>query len=168
MNHALNFHATINGHRQQNSTTQEVFVTAEGETLEYLVEQLHTLLTKQSDERQTREQDDQPRQEDTEPVTAGTQPPSLEVKEKHSALKIVGINNNVLKDMYIKSEGVRDFIMKCCDYIVRHVTQDENIRDLIKKKHYLQLKAVFEHAHDKPYEPIVKTIKKLYRCPIAM
>jgi hypothetical protein len=62
--------------------------------------------------------------------------------------------------MYINSEGVRDFVMKCCDYIINHVTQNENIHNLIKKKHYLQLKAVFEYAHDKPYEPIVKTIKK--------
>jgi hypothetical protein len=50
--------------------------------------------------------------------------------------------------------------MKCCAYIINHVTQDENIHNLIKKKHYLQLKAVFEYAHDKPYEPILKTIKK--------
>jgi hypothetical protein len=50
--------------------------------------------------------------------------------------------------------------MKCCAYIINHVTQDENIHNLIKKKHYLQLKAVFEYAHDKPYEFILKTIKK--------
>jgi hypothetical protein len=83
---------------------------------------LQALLRRQTAERQAREHDDQPRQADTEPVTAGTQPPSLEVKEKYSALKIVGINNNVLKDMYINSEGVRDFIMKCCTYIINHVT----------------------------------------------
>jgi hypothetical protein len=139
---------------------KKLIVTAEGETLDYLVEQLHTLLTKQRAEGQAREHEDQPTQADTEPVTADTQPPSLVVKEKHSALKIFSINYNVLKDMYIKSEGVRDFVMKGCDYIINHVTQDENIRDLIKKKHYLQLKVVFEYAHDKPYEPIVKTIKK--------
>jgi hypothetical protein len=90
---------------------KKLIVTAEGETLDYLVEQLHTLLTKQRAERQAREPEDQPTQADTEPVAAGTQPPSLEIKEKHSALKIVGINNNVLKEMYIKSEGVRGFVM---------------------------------------------------------
>jgi hypothetical protein len=139
---------------------KKLIVTAEGETLDYLVEQLHTLLTKQRVERQATQHEDQPRKADTEPVAAGTRPLSLEVKEKHSALSIVGINYNDLKDIYINSEGVRDFVMKCCAYIINHVTQDKNINDLIKKKHYLQLKAVFEYAHDKLYEPIVKTFKK--------
>jgi hypothetical protein len=86
-----------------------------GKTFAYFVDRLQVLLTRQTAESQAREHEDQPRQADTESVAAGTQPPSLEVKEKHSALKIFGINNNVLKDMYIKSEGVRDFVMKCCD-----------------------------------------------------
>jgi hypothetical protein len=60
---------------------------------------LQALLRRQTAERQAREDEDQPRQADTEPVAAGTQPPSLEVKEKHSALKNVGINYNALKDM---------------------------------------------------------------------
>jgi Tfp pilus assembly protein FimT len=84
-------------HKIQN--LKKLIITAEGETLDYLVEQLHTLLTKQRAERQARELENQLTQADTEPVAAGTCPPSLEVKEKHSALKIVGINNNVLKDM---------------------------------------------------------------------
>jgi hypothetical protein len=68
---------------------KKLIVIAEGENLVYLVEQLHTLLTKQRAERQAREHEDQPTQADTEPVAAGTRSPSLEVKEKHSALKIV-------------------------------------------------------------------------------
>jgi hypothetical protein len=132
---------------------KKLIVTAEGETLTYLVERLQTLLAKQKAERQAKEREDQP-------VAADTQPPLLEVKEKHSALKIVGINYNVLKDMYIKSEGVRDYVMKCCANIINNVTKDENLVNLTKQKHYLQLKAVFEYAHDKTYEPILKTIKK--------
>jgi hypothetical protein len=148
---------------------KKLIVTAEGETLDYLVEQLHTLLRKRREFNNELTVDTEPSPTSAQPVAAGTQPeaagtelPLLEVKEKHSALKIFGISYNVLKDMYIKAEGVRDYVMKCCDYIVRHVTQDENIDDLIKKKHYLQLKVVFQYAHDKPYEPIVKTLKKAF------
>jgi hypothetical protein len=39
---------------------KKLIVTAEGETLDYPVEQLHTLLTKQRAERQAREHEDQP------------------------------------------------------------------------------------------------------------
>jgi hypothetical protein len=91
---------------------KKLIITAEGETLDYLVDQSHTLLRRQRAERQAREHENQPRQADTEPVAAGTQPPSLEIKEKHSALKIVSIDNNVLKDMYINSEGVRDYVIE--------------------------------------------------------
>jgi hypothetical protein len=126
---------------------------AEGENLAYLVERLHTLVSKQ----ESKEREDQP-VVDTEP--AGIRPPSLQIKEKHRSLKIIGIDREVLKQMFINSEVVRDFIMKGCEYIINKITQDESLLKLINRKFYLQLKTVFEYAHDKPYEPTLKTIKK--------
>jgi hypothetical protein len=40
----------------------------------------------------------------------------LSIIEKHKSLKIVGINQEVLKDLYIKCEGVKDVINKCINY----------------------------------------------------
>jgi hypothetical protein len=122
---------------RENQHLKNLIPNAEGETLTYLVERLQTLLSKQKAERQAKEREDQS-VVDTEPAAADTQPPSLEIKEKPKALKIVGIDREVLKEMFINSDGVRDFVTKCCAYIIINVTKDENLVNLTKQKHYLQ------------------------------
>jgi hypothetical protein len=84
---------------------------AEWESLAYLVERLQTLVSKQEAEKRSKEREDQG--EDTEP--AGIHLPSLQIKEKHTSLKIIGIDREALKQMFINSEVVRDFIMKGCE-----------------------------------------------------
>jgi hypothetical protein len=99
---------------------KKLIASAEGENLAYLVERLHTLVSKQEAERRSKEREDQG--EDTEPAAADIRPPSLQIKEKHTSLKIIGIDRELLKQMFINSEGVRDFIMKGCEYIINKIT----------------------------------------------
>jgi hypothetical protein len=47
---------------------------------------------------------------------------------------------------------------------VHHRQVHQDIVKLINRKFYLQLKTVIEYAHDKLYEPALKTIKKPFYC----
>jgi hypothetical protein len=92
---------------------------AEGDTLNYLVERLHTLISRREAERRSREPEDHG--ECTE--ERDMQPPSLQIKEKHRSLKIVGIDESALKQLYINCDGVRDYVKKCCEYIIDKFTK---------------------------------------------
>jgi hypothetical protein len=65
-----------------------------------------------------------------------------------------------LTDLYLNSDGVKNFMKKCVEHVMTNFIKDENLLKLIKLKCYVQVKVIFEYYHDKPYEPTFKTIKK--------
>jgi hypothetical protein len=77
-------------------------------------------------------------------------------------VKIIEINSKDLSDIYITSDGVKDFMKKCIDYVMNNFTKDEKVLKLIKMKCYVQLKVYFAYYHDKPYEPTFKTLKRSF------
>jgi hypothetical protein len=90
------------------------------------------------------------------------QPPSLTIKENAKAVKIVEINSKDLSDLYINSDGVKDYMKKCIEYVMNNFAKDEEVLKLIKLKCYVQVKVYFEYHHDKPYEPSFKTLKRSF------
>jgi hypothetical protein len=76
-----------------------------------LVEPLHTLVKKREAEKRLKESEDQEEYKEEK----GIEPSSLPIKEKDKSVKIVGIDQDTLKNLYIKSEGGKDFINKCVE-----------------------------------------------------
>jgi hypothetical protein len=70
-----------------------------------LVDRLQTLLKKQETAETTKEYQNQKEYKEEAPPSS-----PLTNIEKHKSLKIVNINQETLKDLFIKPESVRDFI----------------------------------------------------------
>jgi hypothetical protein len=127
---------------------KKLIANAEGDNLTYLVERLHTLVKKREAEKRLKESQNQEEYNQEKDI----EPPSLLIKEKDKSVKIVGIDQNILKNLYIKFDGVTDFINKCVEYAIEKFTKDESVSNLIKSKLYLQLKITIEYSQDKPYQ----------------
>jgi hypothetical protein len=154
------FYPYLNGYRSTNRELQKLIASATGDNLTYLVDRLQILLKKKQAAEFTKEEKDQ--KEDKEETHIEPPSPPLPIIEKHKSVKIVRINQETLKDLFIKAEDVQDFINKCVNYVVENFPKDQDVMKLIKSKLHLQLKVVMEYSHDKPYEPALKYIKKAF------
>jgi hypothetical protein len=96
---------------RENNTVKKLIPSATGERLIQLTQRLSFLLKKKQDEEQARQHQNQ--EEDT--IEPDIQLPSLTIKENVKAVKIVEINSNDLNNLYITSDGVKDYIKKCID-----------------------------------------------------
>jgi hypothetical protein len=134
---------------------KKLIPSATGDNLIDLNQRLNILLKKKQDEERSRQRSIQ---EDT--VEPDTQPPSLLNKENAKAVKIIKIDTKTVNDLYLNSDGVKDFMNKCLEHVMTNFTKDENVLKLIKLKCYVQVKVIFEYYHAKPYESTFKTIKK--------
>jgi hypothetical protein len=127
---------------------KKLIPSATGEHLLYVNQLLSILLKKKQDEERSRQRSIH--EEDT--IEPDTQAPSLPIKENAKAVKIHDIDTKTLTDLYLNSDGFKDFMKKCVEYIITNFTKDESVLKLIKLKCYVQIKAIFEYYHDKPYE----------------
>jgi hypothetical protein len=126
--------------------------------LKYLTERLNTLLNKKQSQPNQPVNEQAANNDDEQPPAAPIE--ITTVNENKIPVKIIGINLCILEDIYVKSEGVKDYMDKCVDYVKREFPKLEEVKQLIKSKVYVQLKVIFEYYHDKPYEPTLKTTKK--------
>jgi hypothetical protein len=140
------------------NTLKKLIPSADGERLALLTERLSFLLKKKQGEEQARQHQNQ--EEDT--IEPNITPPSLTIKKNAKAVKIVEINSKDLSDLYINSDGVKDYMKKCIEYVMNNIAKEQDVLKLIKLKSYVQLKVYFEYHHDKPYEPTFKTLKRSF------
>jgi hypothetical protein len=104
--------------------------------LKYLTERLNTLLNKK--------QSSSMRPTNKEPsLNVDERPPAapieiLSTRQNKIPVKIIGINPVILQEIYVKAEGVKDYMDKCVDYIKSEFPKLEDVKDLIKAKAYVQ------------------------------
>jgi hypothetical protein len=81
---------------------------------------------------------------------------------KIKVVKISKINSNDLENIYLTSEGVKDFLNKCVDHFMTNNINEPEVKKVISMKSYVQVKVIFEYYHDKPYDPSFKTTKRSF------
>jgi hypothetical protein len=105
------------------NTIKKFIPAATGDNLIYLSQRLSILLKKKQDEERSIQLSIQ--EEDT--VEPDTQPPSLPIKENAKAVKIIDIDTKTLTDLYLNSNGVKDFMNKCLEHVMTNFTKDESV-----------------------------------------
>jgi hypothetical protein len=91
---------------------------ATGDKLAYLNQRL-TILLKKKEEREKSKQASNPVEEDIIPEEEiQPEPPSLSNQENPKTIKIIKIDNKTLNGLYLNSDGVKDYMNKCVEYVM--------------------------------------------------
>jgi hypothetical protein len=69
----------------------------------------------------------------------------LNTKQNKIPVKIIGINSVIIEQLYVKTEGVKDYMDQCVDYVKREFPKLEDVKKLIKAKVYVQVKVIFKY-----------------------